>query len=203
MMLEWMVIGAGPAGIAAVGKLLDEGIPAQKIGWMDPYFTVGDLGRKWGEVPSNTQVQLFTRYLKNCKAFQYGTQPKKFLLESLDPQDTCELKKVAEPLQWITEHLKQKVQTFLDVAMALQLAGRCWEVKTKGKSVHAKNVILAIGSDPKNLSYPELEVIPMETALAPEKLVEHINAQDTVAVFGASHSAVLVLANLLRLKPKQ
>ena len=64
-------------------------------------------------------------------------------------------------------------------------------------------MILAIGSDPKNLSYPELEVIPLETALAPEKLAGHINAQDTVCVFGASHSAVLVLANLLRLKPKQ
>ena len=98
-MLDWMVIGAGPAGIAAVGKLLDQGIPAQQIGWMDPHFTVGDLGRKWGEVPSNTQVLLFNRYLENCKAFQYGSQSKKFPLESLDPQDTCQLKKVAEPLQ--------------------------------------------------------------------------------------------------------
>ncbi len=31
---EWCVIGAGPAGIAAVGKLLDHDILAQKILWL-------------------------------------------------------------------------------------------------------------------------------------------------------------------------
>ena len=201
-MLEWMVIGAGPAGIAAVGKLLDQGIAPKKIGWMDPHFTVGDLGRKWSHVPSNTQVVLFTRFLEDCKAFQYGKHPKKFPLDSLDPGSTCQLKNIAEPLQWVTDHLKQKVEVFQDTAMALNLFGKCWNIKTKDRVIEAKNVVLAIGSDPKNLSYPEIEIIPLEAALDPQKLAQHITPQDTVGVFGASHSAVLILANLLKLNPK-
>ena len=42
----WTVIGAGPAGIAAVGKLLDHGIAPEKIAWIDPAFAAGDLGAK-------------------------------------------------------------------------------------------------------------------------------------------------------------
>jgi cation diffusion facilitator CzcD-associated flavoprotein CzcO len=54
--MEWAVIGSGPAGIAAVGKLLDLGIAAQNIAWIDPAFTVGDLGKKWSKVSSNTKL---------------------------------------------------------------------------------------------------------------------------------------------------
>ena len=43
-LFQWLVTGAGPAGIAAVGKLLDAQIPKDKIGWLDPAFRVGDLG---------------------------------------------------------------------------------------------------------------------------------------------------------------
>ena len=53
---SWGVIGAGPAGIATVGKLLDKGIPAHDILWVDPYFQVGDFGRLWSQVSSNTRA---------------------------------------------------------------------------------------------------------------------------------------------------
>ncbi len=202
-MLDWIVIGAGPAGIAALGKLLDSGIPSAKIGWMDPHFTVGDLGRKWGQVPSNTQVALFHSFLKECKAFKLEERPEKFHLETFNPEENCLLQHIAEPLQWITDHLKKRVQIFQDTAMALRLSKNCWEIKTKQKSIYARNAVLAIGSDPKSLSYPGLEIIPLETALDPEKLSQTITAQDTIGVFGSSHSAILVLANALRLKPKK
>ena len=44
---QWAVVGAGPAGIAAVGKLLDHGVLPKTILWLDPQFCVGDLGRFW------------------------------------------------------------------------------------------------------------------------------------------------------------
>lgn len=201
-MLDWIVIGAGPAGIAALGKLLDRGILPSKIGWMDPYFTVGDFGRKWSQVPSNTRVGLFNTFLKGCNAFKFQDRPEKFHLEALNPEENCLLQHIAEPLQWITDHLKQRVQVFQSMAMALRLFNNHWEVKTKEKSVFAKNVILAIGSEPKTLSYPEIEAIPLETAFNPQKLSQSIAAQDTIAIFGSSHSAVLALANVLSLKPK-
>lgn len=201
-MLDWVVIGAGPSGIAAVGKLLDEGIPAQKIGWIDPHFEVGDLGTKWRKVPSNTKVSLFTQFLKGCKSFHYKERPKKFNLDGLNQEENCFLEDIADPLLWVTNQLRQKVKAFKTIAMELSLSNSVWKVKTKEEEVFAKNVILAIGSDPKTLSYPGKEVISLETALNPEKLSEKITHQDTVGVFGSSHSAILVLANVLRFKPK-
>jgi len=53
----WTVIGAGPAGIAAVGRLLDQGIAPEKIAWVDPAFAGGDLGQRWRSVSSNTHVE--------------------------------------------------------------------------------------------------------------------------------------------------
>ena len=44
---SWTVIGAGPAGIAAVGRLLDHGIVGEQIAWIDPEFGAGDFGTKW------------------------------------------------------------------------------------------------------------------------------------------------------------
>lgn len=200
--MDWVVIGAGPAGIAALGKLLDQGIAPTKIGWMDPYFSAGDLGSKWGQVSSNTRVGLFIAFLKGCRAFKFQDRSAKFHLETLDPEENCLLQYIAEPLQWITNHLRQKVQIFQDKAMALRLSNNRWEIKTKNQSVYAKNVILAIGSDPKTLPYPGIEVIPLEVALDPQKLSQNITPQDTIGVFGSSHSAILVLVNLLRLNPK-
>lgn len=53
---QWAIVGAGPAGIAAIGKLLDYGITPADILWLDPAFKVGDLGQLWQNVSSNTIV---------------------------------------------------------------------------------------------------------------------------------------------------
>ena len=58
---QWAVIGAGPAGIAAIGKLLDNDIDPAHIAWIDPAFCVGDFGTEWKNVSSNTRVKLFSK----------------------------------------------------------------------------------------------------------------------------------------------
>src|SRR5579872_4226097 len=118
-LLDWMVVGAGPAGIAVVGKLLDAGIPAARMGWMDPHFQVGDLGRKWLHVSSNTKAGLFLRFLQDCAAFDYKNSPQKFALDRLNPEETCLLKEIALPLQWVTDHLVKKVSKCKETAIAL------------------------------------------------------------------------------------
>ena len=47
------------------------------------------------------------------------------------------------------------------------------------------------------LSHAGVQPIGMDVALDPEKLKKAVGKEDTVAVFGSSHSAVLVLASLL------
>ena len=85
---QWTVVGAGPAGIAAVGKLLDSGVLPSSIAWVDPAFKVGDLGQKWRKVLSNTKVSLFLKYLRHCESFQYE-KAGDFNLNHLDENSTC------------------------------------------------------------------------------------------------------------------
>lgn len=191
---SWAVIGAGPAGIAAIGQLLDKGIPPQDICWIDPNFTVGDFGSKWRKVPSNTSVRLFQKFLQSCTSFSY---PGNFPLDQLNPADTCLLEEMAEPLQWVTSQLRQQINSHLGHVQHLQLRNRCWEITTDAEQLAAKNVVLAIGSEAKSLSHQPGETLSLEIALNPEKLIQYCQPDDTIAVFGSSHSAILIIRNLL------
>jgi cation diffusion facilitator CzcD-associated flavoprotein CzcO len=193
---EWAVIGAGPAGIAAVGRLLDGGIAAEEISWIDPYFAAGDLGRKWRAVSSNTQVSLFLTFFKNSPAFRFSEGPR-FALEDVAPEGTCRLGLVADPLVWISEHLRSRVKCFQTTATALSMKERRWVIDTERGEIASENVILAIGATPKKLSFPHLDEIPLDVVLDPEKLAELHLEGSTVAVFGSSHSSMIALPNLL------
>jgi cation diffusion facilitator CzcD-associated flavoprotein CzcO len=197
MAYTWTVIGAGPAGTAAVGKLLDQGVAPEKIAWIDPAFAGGDLGGKWRSVSSNTQVGLFLSYLTDSAAFRFSSAPP-MPLQEVDPQETCALALIADPLVWIIEHLCERVQVFQTTATALSLERRQWRIETQQHELASKNVILAVGAVPKKLSYPHLDEIPLEVALDPEKLAQQPLENATVAVFGSSHSTMIALPNLLR-----
>ncbi|GBG39147.1 FAD-dependent oxidoreductase [Mycobacterium montefiorense] len=199
---SWTVIGAGPAGIATVGRLLDHGIAGEEIAWIDPEFAVGDFGAKWGAVPSNTCVGLFHEFLTASESFRF-TKSASFELNRFDPQQTCPLGVVAEPLRWITRHLGQRVHTFRTIAAELALTERQWTVTTQREVTMSKNVVLAVGSVPKKLPYDGLNEISFETALDPAKLAQLPLEGATVAVFGSSHSAMTALPNLLNTPAKK
>jgi len=201
--LDWVVIGAGPAGIAAVGSLLDNNIPKDHIGWLDPAFEVGDLGSKWQNVPSNTKIGLFLKFLHGRKAFEYQKKEHSFPIDHLSPNEHCLLKEIVAPLQWITNQLKAKVKIIRGEALAIDMQRGNWEIKTRTSLLQTRNIILATGSQPKQLLNTHPAVIPLEIALDPAKLKQAIQQSDIVGVFGSSHSAVLALANLVKIGPKQ
>ena len=198
----WSVIGAGPAGIAAVGRLLDHGIADDKIAWIDPAFAAGDLGQRWRSVSSNTVAGTFLEYLNGSPAFRFSEAPP-LPLREVDPDETCALALVADPLLWATEKLRERVHTFHTTATALHLEGRQWQIHTEDQQLSSQNVILAVGAVPTKLDYPQLDEIPVEVALDPEKLAEQRLEGTTVAVFGSSHSSMIVLPHLLRLPVKK
>lgn len=193
----WTVIGAGPAGIAAVGRLLDQGISPDKIAWIDPAFAAGDLGQKWRAVSSNTVVGTFLSFLNASGSFRFAEAPP-MPLRDVNPEQTCALDLVADPLVWVTQHLRERVQIFQTTATALCLARRQWRIETPQHEIASENVILAVGSVPKKLDYPQLDEIPVEVALDPDKLAEQPLEGATVAVFGSSHSSMIALPHLLR-----
>ncbi len=200
---EWAIVGAGPAGIAAVGQLIDSGINAQDILWIDPDFSVGDLGRLWQNVSSNTKVKLFTQFLNASPAFGYDQAPDDFALKHLPPQDTCLLEHIARPLQWVSDHLREKVHTEKTMVQQMRLNLRTWFLETPAGEYRAKNVVLATGAEPAYLDYPEIDAIPFEIAIDKQRLAQVVSPHETYAVFGSSHSAIIMMKDLVDLKVKK
>ena len=200
---EWCVVGAGPAGIGAVGKLLDAGVVAKTILWLDPAFKVGDFGQLWSAVPSNTKVALFLEFLHGHRSFEYASKTQKFSLDQEDPEAGCRLESMAQALQWVTVSLLQKVSAKRAFVQKLSQEDGLWLVESsleEATRLRAKRVILAVGAEAKGLHYSGLETIPLSVALDPDKLrLQLKNSESSIAVFGSSHSAVLVLKNLVDL----
>lgn len=195
---DWAVIGGGPAGIAAVGKLLDHKVDANRVLWIDPQFEVGDFGQKWYNIPSNTKVGLFQRFLYDVTSFEYRLANHQFELAELDIDDTCLLKYMAEPLKWVTQHLRERVHSQEGMVDHLQMYNNGWNLSIGEQQLRAKQVILATGSEPKTLEYYDrVPTISLATAMNSELLKAECKGAERVAVFGSSHSAILALRNLV------
>jgi len=199
----WTVIGAGPAGITVVGLLLEAGIPPKQLVWIDPEFKVGRLGAYYTNVPSNTKTKFFLEFLQTCQTFSKVSSPAIDYLFSLDPEQEYLLNTIVEPLQDITHYLKDQVTSFKTVLSSLEYTEQNWHVGTPLGTICSHKVVLATGSLPKTLSYTSYDPIPLDTALDKNKLAEVITADDSVAVVGGAHSAILVLKNLSELPTKR
>lgn len=196
---SWAVVGAGPAGLAAVGKLLDAGVDPLSILWLDPAFQVGDLGTKWRVISGNTKVGLFVKFLYACRSFGYEACPEPFPINHLPADGTCLLKEIADPLQWISDHLHQKVAACLGALRALTRQDAEWQLTTDVGVFLAKKVILATGAEPRVSEGAYAPLVPLDVAMDLVRLKEICSASDRVAVFGSSHSAVVALYNLAAL----
>lgn len=194
-MHQWAVVGAGPAGIMAVCQLLDDGVNEKDIVWIDSFFEVGDFGRYWSQVPSNTPVELFIQVLESFNCVELSSSSPLF---SMDKDGPCLLGEVAKELQTFTTLLKNKVNCIHQTVTSLDKTPSGWQLKTKDDELKSKKVILATGSVEKTLNLSsKASVISLHKALDPELLQQEIGPEDNVAVFGSSHSAILVLKNLV------
>lgn len=200
---KWAVIGAGPAGIAAVGKLLDYNIEPEHILWIDPHFKVGDLGIYWRNVSSNTKVKYFKDFLHAVQSFKYKESSINFKLNYLPENETCTLSYIVEPLQWITNHFIQKVTTIKTTIHNIFLSERVWNLLADIDRYTAQNVILATGALPSSLNYPGLDIVAFDTAIDMEKLAAVVSPNKTYGVFGSSHSAIIIIRYLVELGVKQ
>ncbi|KAK6210501.1 hypothetical protein LQW54_006109 [Pestalotiopsis sp. IQ-011] len=214
------VVGGGAAGIAALGNLLEDG-KTDPIAWVDTDFRGGKVACAYDEVPSNTRVALFVTYATATAAFREVIEntptPNAFTRLTDLPQDqTCSLKYAGDLLRMLSDGLarNKRVQCFQGRATAVTSIDdeRTWSLGFQAdgteahQTLHAARVVYCTGSAPTVTALPisseeEPSLLPLDIALKPSALCKTIasNTRTTVAVIGASHSAILVLMNLVRI----
>ena len=87
-----------------------------------------------------------------------------------------------EPLIWVTEKLLSKVVSHEDTVTGITRAGNDWTINMSSWSILTQNVVLAIGSKPREIKH-DIPVIELEDALQIDVLAEKCSPDDTIAVF--------------------
>lgn len=201
---EWVVVGAGPAGICVAGLLLELGIPEKSITWIDPNFNVGRLGQYYSNVPGNTQTKYFIDFINCCKIFGEVQSPALEKLFTYESELEYPLNVIIDPLRDITQHIRTRVISFEDSLYSLDFYDDLWHVGISDRVISSYNVVLATGSHPKTVSSECNAIqIPLDTALDKNLLAENIDTSDSVAVIGSAHSAILILKYLSELSVKR
>ncbi|KAE8150989.1 pyridine nucleotide-disulfide oxidoreductase-domain-containing protein [Aspergillus avenaceus] len=214
-----VVVGAGPAGLAAMGNLLERQLGG-KIAWIDPYFQAGRVHRKYREVPSNTKVAFFQAYATAVQPFRTVINstriPSPFsTMAKLDQEKTCHLHHAADVVRGLTEGIVKMDQVYAcrGAVTAANLVERTssWTVRIQRADyldeieIVTPRLILCTGASPTEVPIPaagqHTERLDLDVVLKPSDLMSYLSHTTpvTVGVVGASHSAILALLNLVDL----
>ncbi len=198
--VTWTIVGAGPAGIAVVGLLLDLGVDGRTITWLDPEFNIGRLGKYYYHVPGNAKAIDYISFINQCHTFQEYSSPALESLRMHDPNEFCTLAIIISPLQDITHYLRGKVVARKNRITQLNFENEEWQIALNNDmQFSSHNVVLATGSHPQTLNYPCKEEVPLDLALDKQTLVKLVERDETIALVGGSHSAMLILKHLYEL----
>jgi len=192
---SWAIIGAGVAGITALAVLLDAGVDPSTVAWIDPEFNIGRMGKYYRNIPGNVQTQRLLLYVHECPYFKdihssYKDALYTYALEKYQP-----LYVIVDPLIDFTHYLCNKVISLTDTITSLEYQNGYWSLQGNKGTINAQKVILAIGAYPKRLNY-DIPEIPLDEALDRNVLATYVSPDDTIAIFGGMHSAILILKYL-------
>ena len=139
---DWAVVGAGFAGITALAVLLDSGVKASKVVWIDPEFNVGRVGKYYGNVPGNIQIQSVLYYVNNCPFLKNIPSPALKKLYEYNLETYPLLQAIVDPLQDFTNYLRKNVASIEDNVSELIRIDNYWTLHTADVLIKAKKVIL-------------------------------------------------------------
>lgn len=214
--IDYVIVGAGPAGICALPHILNSGVAGEHIVWIDPHFKVGDFGSllsAGSSVPGNTTVVSYQRV--NQAIYQMipccaPNEQQSFMLDKLDSYSVCSLQIAAVPLQHISTCLRQLVHSIEGQVSSVvsdeeNLIVEIQRADGKLQKLKSKRVILALGARPKTfvlpLNYQYIDFIDPNIAFIQTQLNDYLNKNSSisnVAVIGSSHSAALAVMHLLK-----
>jgi len=220
---DWVVVGAGPAGLTYLAKLLSLKVAPERILWVDEAFDGGAFA-KYKDVPGNTKVKSFMTWaLSNSHLQELSKHPSKPLshLKSLDQEKSCTLGEVHDVIKNYTSQLLSRIPHYYCPVSELEYnnVGQFWKVFLDQKAsalqrsstsasppdmVVTRNVCLAIGGEPLrhtnlHLGHPNKKLIDLYTALSFSGLQTNISPGDTIAIIGGSHSAFVIMYLLHKL----
>jgi hypothetical protein len=220
---DWVVVGAGPAGLTYLAKLLSLRVAPESILWVDEAFDGGAFA-KYKDVPGNTKVKSFISWaLSNSYLQDLSKHPSKPLahLESLDQEKSCTLGEVHDVIKNYTSQLLSRVPHYYGPVSELEYnnVGQFWKVflndKTKAPlqtsssasqsdMLVTRNVCLAIGGEPLrhtnlHIGHQNKKMIDLYTALSLSGLQANVSPGDTIAIVGGSHSAFVIMYLLHKL----
>ena len=104
-MKHYSVIGGGPTGILSVLKLIQQGIPHQKIVWIDPSFQCGSLS-KFNRIVSNIHSNEWYRLYQQYPSYENRRNVNESSLIDAYPY----LSKINYDFQQVTKQLMTMVQ---------------------------------------------------------------------------------------------
>jgi hypothetical protein len=192
------IVGFGISGQLALCELLHRGVPPTEIVVIDETFLGGDLATTYGSVLSNTQwwktKQALERYLPHSK------EALEDVAKTYAPEHCTPVRIIAKACLATALLYGDKVTKRRATVTSYTKTEQGWQIPLSPPVV-CKILILCTGGVPKTLPL-DLPSIPLPIALDPDQLKHHVTQQDTVVVFGTSHSGILVLDALLTLGVK-
>ncbi|KAL4453897.1 hypothetical protein ABPG74_003780 [Tetrahymena malaccensis] len=204
---EYCVVGAGPAGICAIAKILERNVNPKKILWIDPQFQVGAFGREWAGVPGNTSVESYIKV--NQEIFKIlnkldSQNIPKFDIDAMPLKATCALEVAAEPMQYITERFLKIVCSQRSIVKKISRTNLGWALLLEnGDNAFSNRIILSVGVKSRTVDLPKKEsqhikIVPVEEIVDEQRLKKISKGMKKVAVIGSSHTAALATMHLLQ-----
>lgn len=214
--VEYVIIGGGPAAICAIPNILNSGVSGDNIIWIDPQFKVGDFGTKLSKgssVPGNTMVKGYQRVNNEIYKLIPSLKPNDdhlFELNHLAPNFVGSLKIAAEPMQHISDGLRKIVRSIKGCVTNIFTSplGLKLEIKLNHNQsifITTQRTILATGAQPKTFKLPgkhcNITMIDPNIVFIQSELTHYLQNNPgikTIAVIGSSHSAALAIMHLLQ-----
>jgi len=201
-MLDYIILGGGLSGIISVSIIRNK-YPEKKIGWIDnTNFTGGDLA-KYPEVPANTPYPVLVKFIEKIYK-NLNFPPRSSETCDLIENGIFKLKCLSKELEIISNHIRsiKNITMITDYIDSIEYKNNIWTLYSELNNYSSTRVVMCNGSIHRKLNY-NIPEIPIEIALNPEKLRKLDIKNKKIAVFGNSHSGILILKNLYELSCKQ
>jgi hypothetical protein len=189
------ILGFGIAGQLLLLELRTRGIPPNQIVILDETFLGGALATHYGAVQSNTP------WWKTRKALaEYPLYSQEVLAEgdAKFPSDQCmPVRDIARLCLKTALQATNRVEKIRTTVSKIENDGS-YVVRHTFGLIRCQTLFVCHGGQEKSLDL-SIPVIPLSLAFDTHTLAQHVTTDDSIVLFGLSHSGVILCENLSNL----